>query len=194
MAELTPELQLLLDEAAIRRVLVRYARAIDRMDWDLLRSCYHEGAIDDHGLYRGDVDGFVELLREKLPLDESTLHFLGNQEIEVEGDVAYVETACIARHRRPATGDAPATDYFGFVRYCDRFERRDGDWRIAHRLVVYEPGRIDDVGLEPPYTQRHTRNIREVSPTGLLRPGSTDVPDVDAVAAPTRSRGRATPD
>jgi hypothetical protein len=171
MAELTPELRALLDEAAIRRVLVRYSRAIDRMDWDLLRTCYHDGATDDHGLYCGDVEGFIDLLREKLPLDESTTHFLGNQEIELEGDVAFAETACVARHRRPARDGSPATDYFGFVRYCDRFERRDGEWRIAHRIVVYEPGRVDAVGGEPQYTDRHTLNIRDAAPGGLLRPG-----------------------
>ncbi len=169
MADLTPELQQLVDEAAIRRVLVRYARAIDRMDWDLLRTCYHPGAVDDHGLYIGDVEGFIELLREKLPLDESTTHFIGNQEIEVEGDVAFAETACIARHRRPAGEASSATDYFGFVRYCDRFERRDGEWRIAHRVVVYEPGRVDAVTGEPEYTDRHARDIRSLAPGGLIR-------------------------
>jgi hypothetical protein len=170
MAELTPELQLLVDEAAIRKVLVLYSRAIDRMDWELLRTCYHQGAVDDHGLYRGDIEGFIELLSEKLPLDESTTHFLGNHEIDVEGDVAFAETACVARHRRAAVDGTPATDYVAFLRYCDRFERRDGEWRIAHRVVVYEPGRIDDVAGEPEYTERHTRNIRVVAPGGLLRP------------------------
>jgi ketosteroid isomerase-like protein len=169
VAELTPELQQLVDEAAIRRVLVRYSRAIDRLDWDLLRTCYHPDAIDDHGLYRGDVEGFIDLLKDKLPLDDSTTHFLGNQEIEVEGDVAYAETAAIARHRRPARDGAPPHDYFGWLRYCDRFERRAGEWRIAHRIVVYEPGRVDDVGGEPEYTDRHTRNIRDTAPNGLLR-------------------------
>jgi 3-phenylpropionate/cinnamic acid dioxygenase small subunit len=171
LAELTPELQQLVDEAAIRKVLVRYARAIDRMDWDLLRTCYHPDAVDDHGLYCGDIEGFIDLLREKLALDESTTHFIGNQEIDIEGDVAFTETACVARHRRAAVGDTPASDYFGFLRYCDRFERRDGEWRIAHRVVVYEPGRVDDVRGEPEYTDRHTQNIREVAPGGLLRHG-----------------------
>jgi hypothetical protein len=170
MTELTPELQLLLDEAAIRRVLVRYTRAIDRMDWDLLRTCYHPGAVDHHGLYVGDVEGFIAMLAEKLPLDESTTHFLGNQELEIEGDVAFSETACIARHRRAASGETPASDYFAFVRYCDRFERRDGEWRIAHRVVTYEPGRVDEVSGEPSYGEQHIQNMRAVAPHGLLRP------------------------
>jgi hypothetical protein len=169
--ELTPELQLLVDEAAIRRVLVRYARAIDRMDWDLLRTCYHPGAVDHHGLYIGDVEGFIAMLAEKLPLDESTTHFLGNQELEIEGDVAFSETAAIARHRRAAAGGEPGTDYFAFVRYCDRFERRDGEWRIAHRIVAYEPGRVDVVTGEPSYGDKHVQNIRKVAPDGLMRPG-----------------------
>jgi SnoaL-like domain len=28
-------------------------------------------------------------------------------------------------------------------RYVDRFERRDGDWRIAHRVVVLDSARTD---------------------------------------------------
>ena len=42
-------LQMLIDEAAIKKVHLRYCRGIDRMDWDLIRSCYHPDAIDDHG-------------------------------------------------------------------------------------------------------------------------------------------------
>ena len=30
-------------------------------------------------------------------------------------------------------------------RYVDRFERRDGDWRIAHRVVVTDSARTDAV-------------------------------------------------
>lgn len=112
--QLDEAIRRLVDEAQIRGVTVRYARAIERMDWDLLRSCYHHGAIDDHGLYAGDVDGFIELLAQRLPLDESTTHFLGNQEIELSGDLAFVETACIARYRRPASGDRPPTTTWRF--------------------------------------------------------------------------------
>jgi SnoaL-like domain len=39
----------LLDESAIRQLLARYSRAIDRRDYELLRSCYHPDAVDEHG-------------------------------------------------------------------------------------------------------------------------------------------------
>jgi hypothetical protein len=77
------------------------------------------------------------------------MHFVGTQVIEIEGDVAWAETYCLALHRlRPVAG-APAKDKVRPVRYCDRLERREGEWRIAHRVCVYEPGRVEPLGAEP---------------------------------------------
>jgi hypothetical protein len=38
------------------------------------------------------------------------------------------------------TGDQTSgdTDLDIFGRYLDRFERRDGEWRIAHRKVIFD--------------------------------------------------------
>jgi len=35
---------------AITEVLYRYCRGVDRRDWELLRSCYHPEAQDDHAI------------------------------------------------------------------------------------------------------------------------------------------------
>src|SRR5258708_22710757 len=86
--KLEAKLQQLLDEAEIRRVHIRYCRGIDRMDWDLVRSCYHPDAIDRHGAYNGGVEGFIGWAAELLPNFEATQHFTGNQYVEVHGDVA----------------------------------------------------------------------------------------------------------
>ena len=32
-------------------------------------------------------------------------------------------------------------------RYVDRFERRSGDWKIAHRIVVHEWDKVEHVEL-----------------------------------------------
>lgn len=151
----TPEsLQHLIDESAIRSVLARYSRAIDRLDWDLLRSCYHPDAIDAHGdAFSGDIEAYIAWLQEELPAkNDWTMHFLGTQLIEIDGDVAWAETYCLALHRLRATATEPARDKVRPVRYCDRLERREAEWRIAHRVVVYEPGRVDPLSdelLEP---------------------------------------------
>jgi hypothetical protein len=138
-----PQLRRLLDEAAMRDVLARYARAIDRMDWPLLRSCYHPGAVDEHGRYIGDVEGFIAWLEQELPAYHGTAHVLGQQRIEFEGDDrAFSETYAVAHHRSADLTE----DRTLLVRYLDRFERRRDEWRIAHRRCVYEWVRIDPVG------------------------------------------------
>ncbi|CAL8477015.1 nuclear transport factor 2 family protein [Caballeronia sp. S22] len=139
------KLQQLLDEAEIRRVHIRYCRGIDRMDWDLVRSCYHPDAIDRHGAYNGSIEGFIDWAIKLLPSFESTQHFTGNQYVEVHGDVAFAEHYAQAHHRAKPDGDKPAMDWVVNIRYVDRMERRKGEWRIADRLVVLDSQRSDPV-------------------------------------------------
>src|ERR1035437_9239359 len=70
--------QRLLVEAEIREVLFRYCRGIDRLDEELVRSCYHPDAIDSHGNFEGDVDEFVMWAFGLLRRYSITMHFLGN--------------------------------------------------------------------------------------------------------------------
>jgi hypothetical protein len=58
----------------IRDVLFRYTRGIDRLDLDLVRSCYHADAHDNHGAFRGDVDGFLDWVGDALSYFDSTMH------------------------------------------------------------------------------------------------------------------------
>jgi SnoaL-like domain len=130
------EVQTLVDEAAIRRVLHRYVRGIDRRDAELIRSCYHPGAIDHHGTFTGDRDAYVVWVLGVLEATTFTSHHLTNVLIEVVGEAAVVETYAVAFHGGEST-DRRANFVAGF-RYVDRFERRDGEWRIAERHVVQD--------------------------------------------------------
>ena len=139
-------LQRLLDRAEIQDSLCRYARGVDRQDWDLVRSTYHPDARDEHGEYRGDIDGFIAWLQQRLAGADNSMHFLGNCLIEFAGpDDAFVETSFVSRRLRKPTADeqaglpagaAIARESWG--RYADYFERRDGQWRVAQRTVVIE--------------------------------------------------------
>ncbi|MGH9037910.1 MAG: nuclear transport factor 2 family protein [Acidimicrobiia bacterium] len=133
----------------ITEVLYRYARGVDRADWDLVRSCYHDDATDDHGVVRGSPDEFIAVVRQALGPMTSTMHTIGNVLIEVDGDVAASEAYAVCSHRFPAE-DGGMQDMTVGVRYVDRMERRAGQWRIARRTVVWEWSRLDPVAGEFP--------------------------------------------
>ena len=134
----------LLARQEIADLILRYARGIDRLDFDLVRSCYHPDAYDDHGSFQGDVDGFVAMCEAFLPRWTATQHFMGNMLIEVDDDVARAETYAVAYHRREEEDGSGKDDVFG-IRYVDRFERRADAWKIAHRVVATEWRRVDPV-------------------------------------------------
>ncbi len=137
-----PELRRLADKDAIRDVLYRYCRGIDRCDEALIRSVYHPGATDDHGAFSGPAEAFAAWVVPMLRRDfAATAHTLGNVLIELDGDAAHVETYFHAFHRvaRP-DGDR---DFRVGGRYVDRFERRAGEWKIAARTVVFDWTRVE---------------------------------------------------
>ncbi|MFN3215108.1 MAG: nuclear transport factor 2 family protein [Acidimicrobiales bacterium] len=163
------ELRALLDERAIHRVLTRYATGIDRRDFAMVAACYHPGATDDHGTFKGTVEEFIPWVEGRLASFDTTMHFLGNVSIDLLPDpvdsaattgpggagsvrVAHVETYCVAYHRLAGRD----TDSIAGLRYIDRFECRGGEWRIADRTIVVEWNRLDDVhalGFGPEYVR-----------------------------------------
>jgi 3-phenylpropionate/cinnamic acid dioxygenase small subunit len=127
----------LLDRAAIRDVLLRYARGVDRRDLDLVASCFVPGAEYDGALGHGTVETALTALRKSLERYQSTMHFMGNQLIEVAGDTASSETYAVAYHRLlPGEGE-PALFVVG-VRYLDDLVRAGDGWRISRRTVKME--------------------------------------------------------
>lgn len=138
--------QQIADRTSISDALCRYARGVDRGDWDILRSAYHPDGYDDHGEYKGGIDGLVEWLNQRFAGVDNSIHFLGNCLIEFAGpDLALVETYFASRRlRAPLAGereDLGPRDQLcrqAWGRYVDRFERRHGEWRVAHRVVVVD--------------------------------------------------------
>lgn len=142
----------LLAEAAIRDLHARYCRAADRMDFELLRTCFHPDAVAEFGFFTGGVDAFVAMAKEMLATFTGTTHFIGNQLVEVDGDHAWAEHYTQASHRYAADAEGPERDYVTLIRYVDRAERRDGDWRLVRRVLVLDSARTDpvpDLGPKP---------------------------------------------
>ena len=134
-------IELLLAEREIREVIYRYCRGVDRVDLALVRGCYHDDAIDDHGGFRGEPDAYLSWLSGRLARYLHTSHTIGNVLMRIEGRSAWVESYCTVRQRLREDGEL--VDRTGDLRYVDRFEHREGCWRIAHRRVVWGTVRVD---------------------------------------------------
>ena len=119
--------------------IMRYARGIDRGDEALLLSCYWEDAIEVHGpAYNGPAVPYLKEAAGRMRQNQSVMqHFIGNVHIEFDGsDTAFVETYILTFARFPKDGEE--FDTLTGARAFDRFEKREGEWRIAHRRAVFD--------------------------------------------------------
>jgi hypothetical protein len=149
----------LLDQRDIERVLATYTRAVDRQDLELLKSCYHRDAVNHNAVSRSNAWEFAEMLLPLMRrLFSATMHHVTNTDVRVQGDEGAAESYFIAWHLVVGGYEEIVTmfgaayademqragrlegghDFVGSGRYLDRFERRDGIWRIAERNVTME--------------------------------------------------------
>jgi 3-phenylpropionate/cinnamic acid dioxygenase small subunit len=139
--------QALIDRAAIHDLIMRYARGVDRRDLELVASCFAPDAAYDGALGTGGIDVVLAALRERMPRYRTTMHFLTNPLIEVQGDHASCETYALVYHRLESEDDAE--DFIVGVRYLDELARRPDGWRIISRRTAMEFQRYDGVVLPP---------------------------------------------
>lgn len=159
--DLSRDVELLLAERAITRVIYAYARAVDRYDFDALADCYWPEGTDDHGSFVGTAAEFVEWNKTALARFDITNHFLGNILIDVDLDTgrARAETYAVAYHRFTDPG-GQLTDMIAGLRYVDVFERRDGQWRILTRVIAYSWRRTDPAVGQTGFADAYVRGLR----------------------------------
>ena len=129
----------LYDRQKIRECVTNYCRGVDRMDRELLLSCYHPDAIDDHGFFVGGPEAFWDWVQHYHCNAQAThQHIITNHSCEIDGDTAHAETYWMM-------AGMDAQDFtlsIGGGRYIDRMEKRGGEWRIAARKCVSEWGGV----------------------------------------------------
>lgn len=139
------------DDADLRDLLVHhrigalittYMRGLDRLMPDLVRSVFHDDATTDYGSYKGGADGFVEFAMGFLRDQLANHHMIGQHHVTVEGNAAFGEVYFQAHHR--IRDGEQEKDFFVGGRYVDRYEKRDGAWKIAHRTEVVDWVRLED--------------------------------------------------
>jgi hypothetical protein len=138
------------DRAKITDALHRWCRGVDRLDAAGMRNAFHPDATDDHGHYTGNIEGLIAWIMERHKTIPFSLHAVNNVIIEFSNlDTAIVESNVLTAQHYPEASEATVAlfntgtvgrpmDMLAFARYVDRFERRNGQWKIAQRTVVYD--------------------------------------------------------
>jgi SnoaL-like domain len=125
-------------EREITRVLLDYARGVDQRNYRLVRGCFHASARIDYGSFGGGPDALVDWLEELQPRVDRSSNLFGPPRIDLDldRDCAEVESYCLSVQVLPRDADGVAHQTLAGLRYLDRFELRNGAWRIAERRNV----------------------------------------------------------
>lgn len=170
-----PSLEELQARHAILEVLSRYVRGVDRLDMDLVRSCFHPGARDVRPpLFEGTIDEYVEWVTPTLKGMEQTTHMLGNTLISLDGDTAATETYYLALLKSRRDNKLFMATRVG--RYLDSFSFKSGVWAMDVRRSVTDSSRIDALdGTQDPSLLTNFMQNQKPGATALV--GSRDRSD-----------------
>jgi hypothetical protein len=191
--ELEARLRAQLDKQEIHDTLMRYIRGVDRVDATLISRAFHDDAVSDHGAWVFVGPGIGEqIVAMEQGVPRGAMHFVGNHVVEVEGDEAYSESSFLNLFLDREGGERLNAKG---ARYVDRWERRDGEWRIAYRIVVNEWwGTLDLASGDWPSDAFHLAERSRDDPVftirrvGPRRPGETSHEFLQRAAA-ARSGG-----
>lgn len=143
------------DRTMIEDLYDRYAYGVDSVDLDLVRTVFHPDCVVVGTMEEGTLDDYLEGLEAGLLMYDATMHFKGNQYVELDGDRAFVETWVIGYHME-APG-SPIGHLTLALRYKDDVVRVGDEWRIIRREAVRQwhtgPFPRPSIG-EPPYPRK----------------------------------------
>jgi hypothetical protein len=133
---------------AIREVVSRYFRAMDRVDDELGYSIFHDDGYGDYGpgIFAGPGRELIDWLNAYNRTLVTSHHQMSNCTIRVQGDKAASETYVTAALVRSDEAGYVLRRVYG--RYIDRLSRRDGRWAIDHRFYrrdFYWEERVDGI-------------------------------------------------
>lgn len=160
-------IDILIAKQQIHDVMMRYCRGIDRHDVALAKSTYHSDAYDEHGPSRGNAHEVMDRVGIALSNLEISQHRISNMLIEIDGESAHAETYFHALHIEKGADFEEQV----FGRYIDRFERREGEWKIAHRQVVLDYATCPPRAPIYPHKHAFAAGVRDQSDPGYMHLG-----------------------
>jgi len=155
LANLDPQVAYLKDRKDIFDVMKRYTRGADRHDKDLVRSAFWPDATISLEAPMAR-DAYVDWEEGVLSGYASHQHHVTGQTVDIDGDTAHVESYVVyflVPRDRSADTVGPATlghaltsekTRLGSGRYIERWERRNGEWKIFVRDYVEDLALLGD--------------------------------------------------
>lgn len=155
LTALDPQVQYLKDRKDIFDTIKRYTRGADRHDKELVASAFWPEATISFGTPMGR-DEYVDWEETELSGYAAHQHHVTGQTVEIDGDTAHVESYLVyflvPRDRAADTtgaatlGRALTTEKtrLGSGRYIERWERRNGEWKILVREYVEDLALLGD--------------------------------------------------
>ena len=144
--------RVLADRDEIHDIMMRYSHGVDQREMEIVRACF---APDLKTVGWGPGEGFDRdaLIRfiSGVGHFRETMHMMGNQLIEVDGDTASMDTFAQLTHRL----DGDPEKLLVSSRYVEKLTRRDGAWAITQRggEPVWAPNGVDALSSDDPAVQ-----------------------------------------
>ncbi len=130
------DLQAFLDREKIRDCIARLARGEDRRDAEALKACYWPDSAFDYGMNAGTFPDYLAWVVPGAEAITNTQHVIAQSVIDLDGNTARAETQVVSYHRVDM-GEGERDTVIG-GRYLDQLAKRDREWRIAHRTMLYD--------------------------------------------------------
>jgi hypothetical protein len=155
LTALNPQVQYLKDRKDIFDAIKRYTRGADRHDKELVASAFWPEATISFGAPMSR-DEYVEWEETTLAGYAAHQHHVTGQTVEIDGDTAHVESYLVyflvPRDRAADAAGAATLGHaltsektrLGSGRYIERWERRDGEWKILVREYVEDLALLGD--------------------------------------------------
>lgn len=129
------EMRRMLDEEAVKKIILRFGRSLDLGDWPGYRSCFTDMLLVDFERLTGtprilvDADEwtrFADLILSPVRRHHSYFNF----HIDVNGDAASAVWYFTARHWKATDMGASVYNQHGW--YDGNFVRQDGGWKMSY--------------------------------------------------------------
>jgi hypothetical protein len=185
IAQLREDVAYLKDRQAIVDTLQQYIRGIDRHDKELVRSAFWPEARINLGT-PNNREEYVDREEAALAAYAHHQHHVTGQTIDIQGNTAHVESyVWFIAVPRDTGKDTPGLatpghplisegTQLGSGRYIERWEKRDGEWKILVREYAHDVntfGKTDDYcGRRPCLTRWDKHDLSYMRPLEPLTP------------------------